>query len=54
MEEDLIKAFQWNLKAANNGNVTGMFNVGKKYEMGIGVPQDQEQAKYWLEKASYI
>ena len=50
-EEDLLKAFEWNLKAAELGNESGMFNVGKKYELGIGVAVDKEQAKYWLEKS---
>ncbi|MFE6167452.1 SEL1-like repeat protein [Viridibacillus arvi] len=28
-----------------------MFNVGKKYEMGIGIAKDTLKANYWLEKS---
>lgn len=42
---------KWYLKAAEQGNATAMFNVGNCYAHGYGIPQDDEQAAEWYQKA---
>lgn len=37
---------------ANGGNVTAMYELGKKYFLGNGVDQNLGKAKYYLENAS--
>ena len=51
VEQNHKEAFKWNLKAAENGDSSGMFNVSRKYEFGLGVERDPEKATYWLEKS---
>jgi len=38
-------------KAANLGNPIAMMNLGRAYKLGIGVKQDNKQAKDWFTKA---
>ncbi len=51
VEQDYEQAFFWMLKAAENGCVFDMYNVGWMYEHGEGTALDYEQAFYWFHKA---
>jgi len=44
-------AFDWWLKSANLGYAPAQFSIGASYIGGIGVNQDMQEAKKWLEKA---
>jgi len=44
---DAKKEFEWLSKAANLGDMTAQYRVGKMYERGRGVKQDYEQAVKW-------
>ncbi|KAI8879958.1 hypothetical protein K501DRAFT_335718 [Backusella circina FSU 941] len=44
------KAFEWNLLAANNGNIDALLNVGHHYYRGEGVKQDYLNALEWYLK----
>ena len=44
-------AFEWWLKSANLGYAPAQFSIGASYIGGIGVNQDMQEAKKWLEKA---
>lgn len=46
------QAFNWYLKAANQGSVESMYQVGCLYADGNGVTQDFVEAAKWLSKAS--
>ena len=39
-------------QGGGTGNATAMFNVGNCYAHGYGIPQDDEQAAEWYQKAS--
>ena len=39
------------MKAAENGYSSGMFNISRQYEFGLGVEKDSDKAAYWLEKS---
>ena len=51
IQQNHKEAFKWNLQAAENGDSSGMFNVSRKYEFGLGVEKNPEKATYWLEKS---
>ena len=44
-------AFYWYEKAANNGNIIAMYNLGRYYKHGMGVEKDLERAIYWYKQA---
>jgi len=44
-------AFDWWMKSANLGYAPAQFSIGASYIGGIGVNQDMQEAKKWLEKA---
>ena len=46
------EAFQWYLKAANQGDAKAQFKVAQAYQSGTGIAQDQLQAQQWLQKAA--
>lgn len=46
-EKDDAKAFEWYMKSAMQGHQTGITNVIRCYEEGIGVQPDAEAAKEW-------
>ncbi|MFX8676627.1 tetratricopeptide repeat protein, partial [Acinetobacter baumannii] len=50
--KDHKKAFEWALKAANQGDVESQNNIGLAYENGDGVAKDPVLAKEWFEKAA--
>ena len=41
----------WYRKAAELGDAGAQFNLGKMYSLGQGVPQDFEQAYFWISLA---
>ena len=45
-------AFEWYMKAAEQGDVYGCFNVGECYYHGKGVEQDAELAFEWYMRAA--
>ncbi|MDO9629802.1 MAG: tetratricopeptide repeat protein [Acholeplasmataceae bacterium] len=47
-----LKAFEWFMVAAKQGHTESEYYVGLYYQNGKGVPQNIEQAVYWLEKAA--
>ena len=49
--QDLSKAFEWFLKAAENGDTDSMYNVAECYLHGRGVAQDLSKAFEWRSKA---
>jgi TPR repeat protein len=46
------KSAEWFHKAALQGNVTAMFNYAMMRQEGLGVEQDIDEARYWLELAA--
>ena len=47
-DENALKALQ---QKAAAGDADAQCGLGKQYEFALGVPQDNEQAAYWLEKS---
>ena len=52
VEIDIPKAFSLYQKAADKGNVMGMYDLGRCYWQGIGTPQDKGEALRWLLSAA--
>ncbi|MCO5066527.1 MAG: caspase family protein [Rhizobiaceae bacterium] len=50
--EDIGKAFELYLYAAEKGHPEDQSNVGYMYMRGEGVAKDYEKARFWLEKAA--
>jgi len=50
--EDYQQAAYWYTKAAEQGNATAQYNIGRMYSLGGGVLQDDKQAAYWYTKAA--
>ena len=51
-KEELLKAFKWLLKAAEQGEVLAQLGLGVLYENGKGIPQDKVMAYKWYNIAS--
>ena len=49
---DYKEAYDWVLKAANQGLPLAQSDLGFMYQQGQYVQQDQKQALYWYEKAA--
>ncbi|PKY56391.1 kinase-like protein [Rhizophagus irregularis] len=47
-----MKAFEWYLKSAENGNSYGQFNLGCCYEYGIGTDKNETKAFEWYLKSA--
>ena len=47
-----MKEALWYRRAADLGNRDAMYNLGTMYQQGLGVPQDEQEARKWLAKAS--
>ncbi|CAI2170820.1 8165_t:CDS:2, partial [Funneliformis geosporum] len=41
--KSLDKAFYWYQRAANNGNLCGLFNLGRCNELGIGIEKNEKE-----------
>ena len=50
--DDLEKAFEWYLKAAEQGSPDAMCEVGKYYREGYGVKKNPEEGVRWLLKSA--
>ena len=50
-ERDYYKAFEWDLKAAEQGDAFAQYYVGYCYLEGVGIDQDAFKAKTWLNRA---
>lgn len=51
-KKDAVKAYEYYLKAAENGNVESQRAVAFAYYAGSSLPKDAEKAIYWFEKAA--
>lgn len=51
IEQDYVKALEPFEKAANNGNIDAMYNVGGMHFHGQGTEENEEKAKEWYDKA---
>lgn len=52
VDKDSNKALSFYTKAANQGSVTAMYNLGISYFKGLnGLDKDKDKARYWFEKA---
>ena len=49
---DYLKAFEWNLKAAEQGLARAQTNLGVLYKDGNGVTKDKQKAEEWIRKAA--
>ena len=52
IRKDIAKAFEWYKKAAKNGNVWSMNQLGLKYERGEGTDKNLELAVRWYRAAA--
>ncbi len=52
VEKNPETAFQWYLKAAEQGNAHAQNNIGWSYRNGCGVEQNIEEAVFWYKKAA--
>ena len=50
--KSLDKAFEWYLKAAENGSTEAQFNVGVCYLNGHGVEKNSEKAIHYFTQAA--
>ena len=54
MTQDLTKAFEHHVSAAEKGHPIGMYNVGTQYFAGKGVDLNMEKAAEYFEKAANL
>src|SRR5438034_670256 len=52
VKKDSKMAFCWYEKAANNGNIIAMYNLGLFYNKGFGVEKDIDKSIYWYKKSA--
>lgn len=50
-QEDMENAVAWYRKGVEEGFIAAMFNLGRLYRIGSGVPEDWEKAIEWFKKA---
>jgi hypothetical protein len=53
LPRDMAQAAQWYRKAAELGDVSAQGTLGSLYFMGQGVPQDYNEAYFWLDLAAH-
>ena len=53
VEQDAVKAFEWNMKAADKGDMQSLVNVANAYYLGDGVEQDHHKAFLWYREAAF-
>jgi len=54
IETDVVAAAEWFERAAKEGNVESMVELGLCYELGCGVEQSDEHALDWYTKAAHL
>jgi uncharacterized protein len=52
VSKDEMRAFEWYLKAAEQGHASAQFNLGLMFDNGEGVAKDKTKAFEWLVKAA--
>lgn len=52
LEKDIAESNRWFLMAANNGNDEAQFQIGVKYDYGIGVRKSHKEALKWFMRAA--
>ena len=52
LPRDYVKAVDFFRKAAEGGNADAPYDLGRAYELGLGVPADRQQAIEWYSKAA--
>ena len=52
--QDIPGAFSWTRRAADGGNAAGLNNLGRMYEMGLGVDADAAEARRLYEQAAAL
>ena len=50
--KDRVRALEWFRKAAEQGDITSMFNLAYGYEHGDGVTRDMNESRRWYGKAA--
>ena len=51
---DPKQAAKWMQLAAATGNAEGMFELGRYYRNGVGLPQNSVRAYIWLNRAATV
>jgi TPR repeat protein len=51
-KDDPVAAAHWYMKASENGHVDAQIRLGRMYAEGSGMPQNDEKALMWLERAA--
>src|SRR5581483_12000808 len=51
LQPNYSEAMKWYRMAADKNDPTGLYEVGKLYEEGKGVPASTTEAKAWYQKA---
>jgi TPR repeat protein len=49
--KDPVAAIQWYRKAGEQGHAPSLFNIGRIYSQGTGVPQDYVEGHKWINVA---
>jgi len=49
---DDLKAFEWFMKSAKQGNDESQFLIGKMYSFGMGVKQNTDKAIFWYKQSA--
>jgi hypothetical protein len=49
---DCGEYFSWRLRAAQGGDANAQFYIGRKYEIGLGLPKDPALATQWYIRAA--
>ncbi|MDA7658743.1 sel1 repeat family protein [Akkermansiaceae bacterium] len=52
IEKDAEEAVKWYRRAADQGNATAQYSLGRSYDYGEGVEKDAEEAVKWYRKAA--
>ncbi len=50
ISKDMKQAIRWYTRAANQGSVEAMLELGRLYYHGTDVAKDADEAQYWLQK----
>ncbi len=52
VDQDLMQAFTWYQKSANQEHAKAQYNLGIFYALGKGVEKDIMQSKHWIRRAN--
>ena len=48
LKEECEQVFDWNLKLAHEGDSQAQYLTGMRYYRAVGVPKDEERARWWF------